>query len=83
VKRELIMQGAAQMAFVIVRTTDIDKTAIRHRTPLPNAKTHAEASAVVELEVKKYKEYGKDEEQGMWWARNESGEQFRFWIEGE
>ena len=30
-----------------------------------------------------YKEHGKDDEQGQWWARSESGEQFTFWIEGE
>jgi hypothetical protein len=74
---------AGQMTFVIVRTTDKDKTAMRRRTLLPEVKTHAQAVALLEKDLHDYKKHGKDDEQGQWWAQNDSGEQFTFWIEGE
>ena len=70
------------MAFVIVRTTGADKSAMNWRMLLPDIRTHAQAVAALEKELEAYKDHGKDDEQGQWWARNGDGEQFTFWIEG-
>ncbi len=66
------------MPFAILQKTDAEK----HQEVESNISTTEQAKATIKKTVEAYESHGYDAEQDQWWARDEYGVQWTFWVEG-
>lgn len=70
------------MALFIVRIFEKSDGGVT-RTVLPERYGDGQqAMAALEKNLKEYPHHGRNDEQGLWWARTAEGVQYRFVIEG-